>query len=178
MTRPDVDEPILVVDYDPEWPLLFETERDRIRGALGSVATSIEHFGSTAVPGMSGKPIIDLLVGVADLPAASTRIPPLEALGYENFGEIFFAGRIYLRRRGATNYNIAMTVQGGPFWSAQLVVREFLRTHPAEAAAYSESKRLAYASGARMFSSYSQGKGPFLAGLIERANAWYKSQTN
>lgn len=173
MTTSDVDEAIVIVEYNADWPSLFRSEQDRVKKALDGVATTIEHFGSTAVPGMAGKPIVDLLVGVRDLCAASERVPALEALGYENFGEIFVPGRIYLRRRAHTSYNIAMTVEGGKFWSTQMIVRDFLRAHPAEAAAYSESKRVTYAGGSRLFSTYSQAKGPFLAGLIERADQWH-----
>ena len=90
-----------MTDYDPAWPNIFVTERGRIQTALGEVATRVEHFGSTAVPRMAGKPIVDVMVGVRDLTSASDSIRVLEALGYENFGEIFIPGRIYLRRRGS-----------------------------------------------------------------------------
>ena len=172
---PDIDEPIVIVPYDPSWPAQFDDECRRIAPALGDVATGVEHFGSTAVPGMAGKPIVDLLVGVDDLARASSRIAGLERLGYENFGEIFIAGRIYLRRRGACAFNIAMTLKGGAFWDSQLVLRDYLRGHPDEAAAYVSAKQAAYASGARMFSTYSQGKRTFLEALHERARSWKSS---
>jgi GrpB-like predicted nucleotidyltransferase (UPF0157 family) len=74
---------IVVADYDPSWPTLFEQERIRIRKALGSFALVIEHIGSTAVPGLPSKPIIDLLVGVPSLEEAKERcIEPFEELGY------------------------------------------------------------------------------------------------
>jgi GrpB-like predicted nucleotidyltransferase (UPF0157 family) len=174
----DVDEPIVIVDYDSAWPSLFDTERARIQAALRKVATRIEHFGSTAVPGMAGKPIVDLLVGIEDLSSAKKHVPSLEALGYQNFGEIFVQGRVYLRRRGPPHFNVAMTVEGGPFWQTQIIVRDYLRSHPDETVAYSQSKRATYASGARMFSSYSQGKQSFLAALMERARQWHGSQSN
>jgi GrpB-like predicted nucleotidyltransferase (UPF0157 family) len=63
----DIDEPIEIVDYDPAWPALFTQERQRLRFGLGEVTLGIEHFGSTAVPAMAGKPIVDLL-GVSSLP--------------------------------------------------------------------------------------------------------------
>jgi GrpB-like predicted nucleotidyltransferase (UPF0157 family) len=172
----EVDEPIVLAEYDPDWPGLFVAERGRIEAALGEIATRIEHFGSTAVPGMAGKPIVDVMVGVRDLGSAADRISALEALGYENFGEIFIPGRVYLRRRGPPHFNIAMTVEGGPFWNTQIMIRDYLRKHPPEVAAYCESKRSAYAQGCRMFSTYSQAKGPHLTALLERARQWYDSQ--
>ena len=173
----DVDEPIIISDYDPMWPELFTEEERRVQTALAELVTRIEHFGSTAVPGMAGKPIIDLLVGVPHLAIVSTRISPLEALGYQNFGEIFIPGRLYLRRRGPPHFNVAVTREGGDFWHAQLVMRDYLRAHPREVAAYSECKRSAYANGARMFSSYSQTKVPFLAAITERARKWHESKS-
>jgi GrpB-like predicted nucleotidyltransferase (UPF0157 family) len=161
-----------ICEYDPGWLDLFLSERDRVQRALGEVASRIEHFGSTAVPGMAGKPIVDLLVGVADLRSASRRLSVLGALGYENFGEIFIPGRIYLRRRGPPHFNLAVTEVGGPFWRDQLIIRDFLRAHPDEAAAYSAHKRSIFAEGSRLFSNYSQAKGPFLAKLKERAVQW------
>ena len=172
----NIDEPITVTAYDPSWPAHFLAERDRVKTALGKVATRIEHFGSTAVPGMAGKPIVDLLVGVKDLRAASDYIPSLEALGYENFGEVFIPGRVYLRRRGAQAFNVAMTVEGGDFWTEQLIVRDYLRAHLEEAAAYAAHKREIYADGACLFSTYSQAKGAFLAALKDRALRWHGAQ--
>jgi GrpB-like predicted nucleotidyltransferase (UPF0157 family) len=172
----DVDEPITVTDYDPRWPMLYESERARLVSALRTRVTRIEHFGSTAVPGMAGKPIVDLLVGVRTMPEFSECTQVLEQLGYENFGEIFLPGRVYLRRRGPPHFNAAVTPEGGAFWDAQIVLREYLRQHPREASAYSEIKRSTYASGARLFSTYSQAKQPFLAALQDRAKRWHEDQ--
>jgi GrpB-like predicted nucleotidyltransferase (UPF0157 family) len=73
---------IKIVDYDPAWPAMLEDERTRIVGALGSLFVSIEHIGSTAVPGLAAKPIIDLLVGVTSRAMALAHgIEPLRALG-------------------------------------------------------------------------------------------------
>ena len=88
MNSSDVDEPISIVDYDCQWPMLFELEKHRVAEALHRLAPCIEHFGSTAVPGMCGKPIIDLLVGVGNLASASKHVTDLEVLGYRLRGEI------------------------------------------------------------------------------------------
>src|SRR4051812_19243585 len=74
---------IVVSDYDPNWPILFEQESARIKNALGSFALAIEHMGSNAVPGRPSKPIIDLLVGISSLEEAKQRlIEPISSLGY------------------------------------------------------------------------------------------------
>ncbi|MDI1479031.1 GrpB family protein [Polyangium sp. y55x31] len=171
--RGDVDEPISIVAYDPRWPLEYEAESARVRAALGPVVVAIEPFGSSAVPGLVSKPIIDILVGVADLQEAKAHVAGLVAIGYEDFGEIFVPGRIYLRKRGtAPHFNVAVTEYGKPFWETNLAVRDYLRAHPAEVLAYARHKQEAVAQGATMFSSYSQAKDAFVRGLRERALAW------
>lgn len=170
--QPDVDEFITVVEYDPSWPSLFHEESRRVAIALGGAAFQIEHVGSTAVAGMAGKPIVDLLIGAPDLSQATAFVSPLERLGYQNFGEIFIPGRLYLRRRGPPHFNIALTRVDGPFWTSQLLLRDYLRSHPGEALLYSTAKKAAYAQGADRFSTYSQAKHPFLLELVQRAEAW------
>ncbi len=103
----EVDEAVSIQAYDPEWVARYESERTRMLKLLSPTVASIEHFGSTAVPGMLGKPIVDLLVGVTRYTTEPAVAESLEGLGYENFGEAFFAGRYYLRRRGAFDFNAA-----------------------------------------------------------------------
>src|SRR5688500_5368334 len=75
-------QPVLLVEYDPAWPDLFEREAERIRAALGESALQIEHVGSTAVPGLAAKPIIDINLVVADSTDEDAYVPALEAAGY------------------------------------------------------------------------------------------------
>src|SRR5437762_2515203 len=83
MTQERYFDQIVVCRYDPAWVTMFELERTAVQAALGSLALTIEHVGSTAVPGLAAKPIIDLLVAVHDLGAARTRcVEPLQRLGY------------------------------------------------------------------------------------------------
>jgi len=112
-------------------------------------------------------------VGVRDLHEAKARVDALVALGYEDFGETMLPGRIYLRKRGEPPFfNAAVTVVGSPFWRVSLAVRDYLRAHPQEAAEYAREKRHAFDNGATLFSSYSQAKDAFTAGLRNRALAW------
>jgi GrpB-like predicted nucleotidyltransferase (UPF0157 family) len=172
MTTRDVDEPTSIVEPDPDWHRLFEAEVERLRPVLIGLATRIEHVGSTAVPGLAGKPIIDLLVGVRTLAEGRTAAGLVAARGYEDFGEIIIPGRLYLRRRGPPDFNVAIAEDGGPFFNAQLAVRDYLRTHLEEARAYADEKRRVYAEGARLFSTYSQQKHAFVTALVARALCW------
>lgn len=89
---------VLVVEYDAAWPRRYEEERARIVDALGELMTAIEHVGSTAVPGLGGKPVIDIMIGVARQEDGESCVGPLEALGYEYRGEAGIPGRLFFRR--------------------------------------------------------------------------------
>ena len=170
----NIDEPISVVDYNAEWPLLFSVEAERIRIGIDEPITGIEHVGSTSVAGMSGKPIVDLLLGVASMEQAHKVAEQVAQLGYENLGEVFVPGRVYLRRREEYNYNVLIVIFEGELWHYFVLLRDYLRRNPDEVEAYSQSKRSAVESGAITFLSYSQEKGPFLKALAERAIAWHQ----
>ena len=77
-----LNRPILVVDYDPQWPILFEQEKERIIAAVGRFLLMVEHIGSTSVPGLAAKPVIDIGVGIRSLADASVLIPYIERLAY------------------------------------------------------------------------------------------------
>lgn len=80
-------EPVFVVPYDHRWPSLFALERSRVEAAVGSHVEAIEHVGSTAVPGLYAKPVMDVMVGVRDLQSAGSCIRPLEGIGYSYWAE-------------------------------------------------------------------------------------------
>ena len=168
----DVDEPIQVVSYDPAWPQLFLSEAERLKNRLSAPITATEHFGSTSVVGMAGKPIVDLLIGVDDLEQGYNVAEEIAHLGYENLGEVLVPGRIYLRRRGPPNFNVVVVVHQGDLWKYFITLRDYLRSHPDEVEAYSNAKWEAINSGASMFLEYSHEKGPFLKTMAERALRW------
>ncbi|MBI5231072.1 MAG: GrpB family protein [Coriobacteriales bacterium] len=145
-------EPVEVVDYDPDWPASFEREKAHLLASLpAGIVVRIEHFGSTAVPGLSAKPIVDILVEVTDLEAVRREVVPiLQAEGYEYFwrptfgdhGEPFYAW--FIKRDPATGlrtHHIHM-VEGGfdSHWE-RLLFRDYLIAHPEVADRYGELKR-------------------------------------
>ena len=158
-----LDEPVSLSPADPRWAQLAAEEAARLRAALPEA--QVEHVGATSVP-MEGKPVIDLLVGVLEL-NPSLRLPD-----YEACGEAGVPGRLYFRRRNAAAFNAQVVVHGGPLWKAALLLRDFLRAHPEEAARYAARKRDAVAGGATTLLAYSQEKGPLVEELLERARAW------
>jgi GrpB-like predicted nucleotidyltransferase (UPF0157 family) len=138
--------PIVIVDYDPAWPVMFEQERAKLRGALGVLLVACEHVGSTAVPGLAAKPIIDLLVGVRSLEEAESHyIKPLEALDYTYIPDYksWLADELFFRKGVPKpwTHHIHMMQPWSPLWERRLLFRDYLRTHREAADAYAILKR-------------------------------------
>ena len=168
---------IVVADYDPNWTTLFEQERIRIAKALGSFALVIEHIGSTAVPGLPSKPIIDLLVGVPSLEEAKERcIEPMEELGYIYMPDYatWLPGELFFRKGppGPWTHHVHLMEPTYPRWEARLVFRDYLRAHPEAAQAYANIKRALAASAIDDIEAYTTGKHTFVKDTAEKARAW------
>jgi trehalose 6-phosphate synthase/phosphatase len=134
-----------IVSYDPDWPRRFDEERRILAGVFAGSHAVIEHVGSTAVPGLGAKPIIDILIGVPILIDVERRIPALETAGYEyvHEDEQPFADRRYFRKPSTKprRFHVHCVLIGGDFWLRQLAFRDYLRAHPEAAAAYYDLKR-------------------------------------
>ena len=171
-----LDPTIATVDHDPQWPAMFAVEKRRLRDALGDVAVRIEHIGSTAVPGLAAKPIIDIDVYVRALEPMALYREPLEALGYifqfdpETPGLHFFGYPAERPRR----FHVHVAEVGGRYMVADLAVRDFLRTHPDVAEEYARLKRALTAQHPGDRDAYIAGKAPFMTALQARALHWAK----
>ena len=136
----------LVVPYDADWPERFQQEAERLRNAIGDIVVEIEHIGSTAVPGIWAKPTIDIAVGVSEVDDVDAdAVSAMEQLGYVYRGEAGVAGRHYFRK-GATyprDFHVSIIEWRGRLWQDYVLLRDYLRGHPDEAAAYVEAKRRA-----------------------------------
>ncbi len=152
MTAWSTGKSISIVDYDPDWPGKFERERDLVLRTCGAdVFIAFEHIGSTSVPGLAAKPIIDMLPGLRSLDDAPPLIPLLESIGYEYVPEFeqpneFDEGlplRRYFRKDedGVRAFHMHMVEAGSDFWREHLLFRDYLRTHPEAADAYARLKR-------------------------------------
>ena len=168
---------IVVSDYDPNWPALFEQESIRIGKALGSFALAIEHVGSTAVPGLPAKPIIDLSVGVASLEEASGRcIGPIEKLGYVHMPEYasWLPGELFFRKGppGPWTHHVHLMEPSHPRWEALLVFRDYLRAHPAACLRYAEAKRASVRRWSDDGWAYTEAKTAVVLDILEQAQDW------
>jgi GrpB-like predicted nucleotidyltransferase (UPF0157 family) len=168
---------IVVCDYDPSWPALFEQESRRIGKALGAFVLATEHMGSTAVPGLPSKPIIDLLVGVRSFEEAEARcVGPMQELGYVYIPDYssWLPGELFFRKGppGPWTHHVHLMEMGHPRWEAFLVFRDYLRAHPAAARAYADIKRGLAAAAHDDIKAYRNGKSAFVEEMTEKAQAW------
>lgn len=166
--------PIVVADYDPAWPAMFEQERTRLHAALGSLVVAIEHVGSTAVPGLAAKPIIDLLVGVHSLTEALSRcIEPLQTLGYAYMPEYrsWLPDELFFRRGipGPWTHHVHIMELSSLRWENRLLFRDYLRAHPEAARAYAKLKRDLAAALGDDIAAYRTAKDGFVEQIMARA---------
>lgn len=126
-----------VAPYNPDWPKMFETEAARIQKALGTNCSAVHHVGSTSVPGLMAKPIIDIIAVIKD---RDTVIGPLESLGYEYRGEFNIPMRLFFNLKEPIDVNLHVYEEGHPEIELNLVFRDYLRSHPAAKDAYAAVK--------------------------------------
>jgi|SRR5581483_1529591 len=163
-----VSGPIRVVDYDPVWPLRFEREAEKIRSALGSVALQIEHVGSTAVPGLAAKPIIDILLVVANSVDEASYAQRLEQAGY----------RLRIREpewhehrmfRGPENdLNLHVFSRGCPEIDRMLAFRDRLRSSASDRELYAHNKRELAQQNWKYTQNYADAKTAVIEEILSR----------
>lgn len=161
---------IVLVDYDPQWPELFEREAGRIRAALAAQALRIEHAGSTSVPGLAAKPVLDVLLVVADSGDEGSYLPALESAGY----------RLRIREPGwhqhrmfkglDTEVNLHVFSSGCPEIDRMLLFRDRLRNHPADRDLYARTKRALAQQEWKYVQHYADAKTAVIEEIIARAD--------
>jgi GrpB-like predicted nucleotidyltransferase (UPF0157 family) len=182
-----VKEEIEIVPYNPEWPELFSIEKQYLLYKLPSVLIKrIEHFGSTSIPGLAAKPIIDILIEVTSL--EETRkiiVPVLTAEGYEYFWRPInnddnaphYAWFIKRDSTGKRSHHIHMVEADSVLWK-DLLFRDYLREFPEAAKQYEELKLILVKKFSKDRISYTEGKTLFVSEVIEKAREYYKRKSN
>ena len=166
---------ITLTKHDLRWPVLFAEEAARIRAAVdGGLIVGIEHFGSTAVPGLSAKPIIDLLVAVRSLAEARERvIPVLEAVGYSYWRDDPAPDRLFLVKglppNGPRTHHVHIVGQGTS--ADRLLFRDVLRADPEEAKRYAALKQYLAARFPGDREAYTKGKTEYVYSVTQKARA-------
>jgi GrpB-like predicted nucleotidyltransferase (UPF0157 family) len=163
--------PIDFVEYDPNWPALFTREEARIRGVLGERVVRIEHTGSTSVPGLAAKPVIDITMTVADVLDERAYVPDLEAAGYrlvirEQEPE-WYDHRVF--KGPDTNINLHVFSAGSVELERMVGFRDWLRTHEDDRALYEATKRDLVKRTWKFVQNYADAKGAVVEAIAARA---------
>ena len=158
---------VTVVDYDSTWPSQFERLRDRVLRALSGVAVTIEHVGSTSVPGLAAKPIIDIDVIVASASDVAVVIERLSAISYAHRGNLGIEGReAFESPPGLPTHHLYVCVQGNLAVRNHLLIRDYLRGNAEAVIAYGLLKRQLAEQFPTDMTRYISGKTDFLLSIL------------
>ena len=166
-----------IVPYSADWPESAQREIERLSDALGPVLYGVHHIGSTAVPGLAAKPIVDLMAVVADISLIHDASPILERVGYRGWGELGISGRRYFTRDTESGTRMAQLhcfLLGSPHVTRHLAFRDFLRANHAVATAYQSEKRRCSGLHPRDSHAYSDCKADWIIRVEEEALRWYR----
>ena len=162
-----IDGPVFLADYDPGWPALFEREAARIRAALGDRALVVEHAGSTSVPGLAAKPIIDVVLAVADPADEAAYVPALEAAGYWlKIREPHWHEHRMLKGPD-TDVNLHVFSAGSAEIDRMLAFRDRLCADPAARERYEAAKRELAARRWRYVQYYADAKSDVIEAILD-----------
>jgi len=168
-----------VVPHDPRWRAAFAAEAQQVAAALGANVVAVHHIGSTAIPDIYAKPVVDLLVEVRDVAEVDGRSSAMESLGYEVMGEYGIPGRRYFRKEtpeGVRTHHVHAFEAGSSEVERHLAFRDYMIAHPADAQRYSELKRKLAEEHPQSFDEYMDGKDGFIKEMDRRAARWHASQ--
>ena len=173
--------PVKIVDYNPQWPILFENEKCLILSAIGRFVVGIEHVGSTAVIGLGAKPIIDITVAIKNLKDAHKCIGSLESIGYEyvpEYEESVPERRYFHKGKPPKeqHYHLHMVELSSSFWERHLLFRDYLRTHPEATKYYHELKKRLAAKYGSDREGYTEAKTSFIESIVAKARAEKETQ--
>ena len=166
-----------VVPHDPSWKDAFFKEASAIEDALSSSSVELHHVGSTAIPGILAKPIIDLLGVVPSLTVVDEKTRALEGLGYEAMGSYGIEGRRYFRKidgEGRRTHHLHVFEAGSQHIERHLAFREYLTAHADIAAEYSSLKTRLAGGDDPSWDNYMDGKDPFIRAVEPKAITWYR----
>ena len=166
-------DPVEISRYQPEWARRFADLGRSLRATLGAVAVRIDHIGSTAVPGLAAKPVTAIQISVANLEPPDAFREPLERLGYVFRADNEERTKRYFREAPGTRRTHIHVRRSGS-WAEQfaLLFRDYLRTHPGDAARYETLKRTLAEQYRDDRGAYTEAKVPFTWEIMQRADRW------
>ncbi len=169
-----------VVPHNPRWRDAFEREAEHVAAALGESVVAVHHIGSTAIPDIYAKPVVDMLIEVRDITAVDGRSSAMKSLGYTVMGEYGISGRRYFRKddqAGTRTRQIHAFAAGSAQVRRHLAFRDYMLAHPGEAQEYSELKKRLAQHHPQSMDAYIDGKDGFIKEIDRRAARWRAYQT-
>ncbi len=165
---------ITIAEYNPEWPRIFRDLASGIRSAIGPAAPRIDHIGSTSIPGLAAKPIIDIQISVADFEPMEPYRLPLEALGFEYRARNPELAKLYFKDPEGKEERTHIHVRRAGSFSEQypLLFRDYMRCHAAAAAEYAGLKLSLAEEYRDDRNAYTEAKDAFIWDIIRRADKW------
>lgn len=165
--------------YNEKWAECFDEEKERLKLVFGPEIIAVHHIGSTSIPNMAAKPIIDMLIEVRSIEAVSQFDEQMKANGYTPKGENGIAGRRYFQKGGnKRTHHVHMYEQGNPAIERHLLFRDYLRAHPNIAKEYAVLKKRLAAQHPDSINQYIQGKDEWIKTAEENAKRWKKGRNN
>lgn len=158
-----------LASYTNQWAATYQLEKDKLMCPLGSDVIDIQHIGSTAIPGIASKPIVDIMVLLHSVQQASQYLKTLDELGYAYAKGRSSTERYFFTKGNPVTVHLSLTDQSTPYWDRQIVFRDYLLKHPNAAKEYESLKRSLiekYPSGK---DEYSSGKNEFVAAVLQKA---------
>ena len=159
---------VRLVPFTPEWKRLFETERERLIKAVGKYILDIQHVGSTSIPGMVAKPIIDIAIAIQDFEKAKICIKPIEELGYEFRGELGIPRRHFFGLGEPRQFHLHMNEVSSIEWDNQLLFRDILIRDEGLSNAYAALKTDLAKRYPQDRDAYLLGKAPFIEMVLKK----------
>lgn len=163
---------VKIVLYNSDWPKEFEKEKYLLQKTFGSKIVAIEHIGSTAIPGMASKPIIDINMAIPSLELAESYIKPLEKLGYRYMKERWFEDRYFFpkgSKNNRTHHLNLVEITSENAWGSMLLFRDYLIGHPDVKNAYAKLKIELAKKNANNRETYTEAKSDFVRNVINKA---------
>jgi len=160
---------VRLAPYSSEWPKLFEEEEKLLRGLIGKCVIDIQHIGSTSIPGMTAKPILDIGIAIARFQEGKRCVKPIESLGYEYRGENGIPGRHYFAKGDPRTHHLHMLELDSEEWRKHITFRNFLRENKEMAREYARLKRDLAEKFRNDRLSYTEGKSDFVAAILKMA---------
>ena len=162
--------------HDPAWAATARAESERLKGTLGPTLIVVHHIGSTSIPGIKAKPIVDLMPLVRSLDDLDAQAERIKSLGYDWRGEFGIAGRRFCtlndEQTGKRAIHVHFFADGWPDTYRHLNFRDYLKAHPDEARLYEAQKLSAAARHPNDVEAYTDAKGPWIQACEHRASAW------